>query len=420
VVVSLAAGPRRSRQLALFALIAATVGGALPALLAVYHEFKPDVIGHPSAGVLRDAGLALAIAAVAAAAAWLALTDLYARLDRRPAARLRTGFWVASAVALVLALGVGAGSLSSAAHRGYDEFRSLNFDKSGTSRFVQGGGARYDLWRVALKEGRAHPLRGVGAGNYAGEYLHERSQPNDVRQPHSIELQAFAELGVPGLLALMAFVGCVGWGAVTARRSRGAGAAFTAALGIFVVWLTQTSVDWLHNLPGITGLALVAAAVLMAGDRAARPSRGVRSTVLVGAALVLIGLASVSVGRQYVGHRYGDAARSALASSPQTALADVKRALAFGAAPIQDRYVAAAAYARLGDYADARRALRSAVAHEPSNSVPWLLLGDLELRRHSPVAALRAYRRSEQLNPLDPLVSGRIARATAERARVTR
>jgi Flp pilus assembly protein TadD len=89
----------------------------------------------------------------------------------------------------------------------------------------------------------------------------------------------------------------------------------------------------------------------------------------------------------------------------------VQRALALGASPVQDRYVAASAYARLGDYPNAREALRSATSAEPSNAVPWLLLGDLELRRGSPAPALRAYRRSKQLNPLDPLIGDRIDQA---------
>ncbi len=45
------------------------------------------------------------------------------------------------------------------------------------------------------------------AGSYGVRYFQLRENPESVRQPHSIELQMLAELGLPGLLALLAFLG---------------------------------------------------------------------------------------------------------------------------------------------------------------------------------------------------------------------
>jgi tetratricopeptide (TPR) repeat protein len=233
-------------------------------------------------------------------------------------------------------------------------------------------------------------------------------------------LQAFGELGIPGALALLAFAGCVLLaGARAVRRPGLDGACATAALGVFMVWLTQTNLDWIHNLPGVTGMALVAAAVLLApgGTRTRgaeerfgrRPAAGI---VLTGLALIAIALAASGVGRQYLSEHYRAEAEDSLSRSPDDALQAAQRSFDLGAPPVGDYYIAAAAYARLGSYRDARAALRAAAARERPNPVPWLLLGDLEMRRGSGPAALRAYRRSKALNPLDPALPPRIASAS--------
>ena len=80
----------------------------------------------------------------------------------------------------------------------YRSFTELGARAASTSRFTTGAGNRYDYWRVALDQFRDDPLRGVGAGNYDRTYFAERRTTEDIRQPHSIELQALGELGVVG------------------------------------------------------------------------------------------------------------------------------------------------------------------------------------------------------------------------------
>src|SRR5207302_1348115 len=113
------------------------------------------------------------------------------------------------------------------------------------TRFFSGGGNRYDYWRVAVNEFRSEPLRGVGAGNYdPGYYLHRRTN-EAITQPHSLELQTLAELGIVGGLLLLAFLGAVALGFFrTARAARGSPLAVgvaVAAGGAFTSWLVQTS-----------------------------------------------------------------------------------------------------------------------------------------------------------------------------------
>jgi O-antigen ligase len=67
--------------------------------------------------------------------------------------------------------------------------------------------SRIELWRAALELGAAHPWTGIGPGGFdaAVEHVapaHERIDPRAMPWPHSLPLEAFALLGVPGLLAL--------------------------------------------------------------------------------------------------------------------------------------------------------------------------------------------------------------------------
>ena len=119
--------------------------------------------------------------------------------------------------------------------RQYDAFVKLDVSQTtatGQSHLAAGGGYRYDYWRVAWTTFRDEPLHGVGAGNYGVPYFANRRQSEDIRQPHSIELQTLSELGIPGGLALLALIGCATTGLVIRgrrgrrgrRASRGAGA----------------------------------------------------------------------------------------------------------------------------------------------------------------------------------------------------
>ena len=155
--------------------------------------------------------------------------------------------------------------------RQYDAFVALNAkpsSESGASRLVSG--ARQPLRLLAHRLGglEAAPARGgVGAGNYDGPYFERRATTEDIRQPHSLPLQALSELGVIGAGLLAVFLIGIGWGAWrTARAARAsAGARFVAVAGIGTVsaWFVHTSVDWIHLLPGVTAVALVAAALLV-------------------------------------------------------------------------------------------------------------------------------------------------------------
>jgi len=178
-----------------------------------------------------------------------------------------------------------------------------------------------------------------------------------------------------------------------------------AAGGAFAAWFMHTSVDWLHNIPGVTGVALCAAAPLLAPW-----SRHVRNVgfapirvVAVAATAVAAIVAADVAGRIAYSDHLRIQARSELRSDPLGALQDANRSLALNGASLSALYVKGAAYARLDRYRRARGALREAVRLEPHDPLPWALLGDLAGRRGDFRAARTYYRRSSELDPKNGL-----------------
>jgi tetratricopeptide (TPR) repeat protein len=118
---------------------------------------------------------------------------------------------------------------------------------------------------------------------------------------------------------------------------------------------------------------------------------------------VLVFLAAVYLGRATLADRDLRAGQAALeAGQPQRALALARDSLGLNPEVLDALYLEAAALARGGDYAGARAALIEATRREPSNFVPWALLGDLAVRRGDFALAGENYGRAARLNPQDP------------------
>jgi hypothetical protein len=404
-VVMLAVLPGRPRRVWVLAAIGLGLLAISQPLLDVYRESKDSL--SPDPDLVEDAARLTLFAAAVVGIAWAAVLALLDRLGRTGPA-VRRGEAVVAGAVIVLALVGGAAALGDPVDKvrdQYDDFINLRGNQPSETRFLSGGGNRYDYWRIAWIEFKDAPLRGQGAGNYDRLYFTERRTSEDIRQPHSLPLQALAELGVVGALAMLAFVGAVLAGLWTlARRARDSAAprlVAVAAGGAFVAWLAHTSVDWLHNLPGVTGIALCAAAALVAPWTGGPGGRAVTGARIVGvsAVAVLVLAAAYSVGRLAVADQYRIDARDTLRSDPVEALRLVNQSLAFNDDSLLALYVKSAAYARLGRYRPARGALVEATKLEPHDHLPWALLGDLAVRRGDLATARRAYRRASELNP---------------------
>ncbi len=414
LLLVLALLPGRLRRVVALLIAAACLAPALPALLDVYR-------GGTTADDLRTAAGALLLAAAVAGLAWAGLVAFERRAS---ASGLRMRRAVAAGVAVLALAGVSVAVLSAERiggflHRQYTAFVTLGGPRGEptASRLATGAGNRYDYWRIAVDTWQANPIAGVGAGGYDKPYFAERTTAEDIRQPHSLPLQVLAELGIVGGVMFAAALALIAAG--TWRRIRDGGRAplVVAGLGVSAAWLVHTSVDWMHLLPGLTGVALLGAAVLLrpvpgsgesdAGDstsEAAPPAatrpRSARARLAPAILIaVAVTIAALSLSRQSLSEHYVERAQSALASDPERALVESNRALRLDREAIDAYYAKAAALARFGEGDAARAVLLDAARREPRNFVTWALLGDLAVRQGDLRAAQANYRRAARLNP---------------------
>jgi hypothetical protein len=412
VVVVLALVPGRPRRIVALAVIGLGLVAISAPLLDVYQNLPEGQQADPE--LVKFAARRILLAAFVVAVAW---GIAQAVLGRFRAGGSPTASWMERgerflatavvAIALMVAV-VALGDPVDKVRQQYDDFVNLRVQDPGSTRFLSGGGYRYDYWRVAWLEFKDAPLIGQGAGNYDDLYFVERRTTEDIRQPHSLEMQTLAELGLVGMLFVLLFVGAVAAGLW--RQSRRAlelperRVVAVAAGGAFVAWTVHTSVDWLHNIPGVTGVALCAAAALVAPWT--RRRGGTVSSRIVTVALVAVAAvaAADSVGRLAYADKDRIDAREVLRSDPVEALRLANRSLALNDRSVPTMYLKSAAYARLGRYRQARHTLFDAVELEPRDHLTWALLGDLAARRGDFRDARRYYVRSLSLNPRNPFV----------------
>ena len=395
--------PGRVTRVWALLFVAAGTAAASPWALAVYADRVPGQPRPVPDDLARTAALAALAAAVVTGAIWSAA--LLARRTRSGARGHRAAARGAAAVVVCVtaAVLVAAGDPVQRVEREWRAFATLQVDESTTQRFTGAGGYRHDLWRVALADARREPLLGVGAGSYGLSYYQQRRQLENVRQPHSLPLQVASELGLVGaVLLLVAFAAAL---RALVRAREVSVAAGVAGTGIAASWATQTSVDWLYNLPGLTCIAIVGLVAACASAPRPPPSAGRRRRLLSVAAALAIAVAAASIGRHYIAGVYAGGARDALADGdPAAALRKSDASLQINPYAIETYYTQAAAYARFDDYARAQHMLMQAASREPLNFVPWALRGDLAVRRGEIATARRSYARSLALNPRDPVL----------------
>jgi len=400
------------RAARLWALVAVAAGVALAAGPLVDVFDSGGAFGTPNTQTLRTGVLTLLAVSAAVGAVWAGLRWLVGRSSERVGPRRLAVASTAGLLVLAMVVSVaGLAAVGNPVDRVREEARAFkNLGVGATpesrSRFTSGGGNRYDYWRVAAGQFESEPIRGLGAGNYDRTYFLERDTSEDIRQPHSLPLQTLAELGLVGGAALLLFLGAILAGFVRrARRARTSSEDLALAVaggGMFLVWLVHTSVDWLHLIPGVTGIALCGAAALVAPWKPPREAGGARSrlrlaTIVVCGLVVLVG--ATLVGRAALADKYSSDSQASVADDPRRALEQAEDFLALNDESLPAYYAKASALARLKDYGGARAALGEATRREPHDFVTWALLGDLAVRRGDLAQARRDYGRASALNP---------------------
>ncbi len=389
--------PQRLR-LALPTLLAAACAGAATHTLTEPYRAETNALEQASSGVGR------AMLLVAAAAGGLGL--VYALLDRRIVVRRRAQriAGVAAAVALAVAVTVGAVAAVSAFGRpdralgdAWDAFSTFHKDEAKTSHLVSlGGSNRYDFYRVALAGARDHPLAGVGARGFGPEYLLEGRSSETPARTHSLPLELLLEEGAIGLLLLLAAL--IPALALAVRSTRRGELAAAAALAGGVGWLAQASVDWTWTFPA-AGIPFF----LLLGIGAGGGSRlGRRAGLAAGAGVAV--LAATLLALPWFSSRLVDRALA----DPASATGDLR--LARRLDPIAIRPLLAEA-ALAPTPAEALPPLREAARREPRSVGVRYTLGTELIRAGRKAEGLRELEAARALAPRDPITAAAVETA---------
>jgi tetratricopeptide (TPR) repeat protein len=276
--------PTRVRSLLVIAPVAIGVGASAPFVLRVGHRLLHGGDVHAA---VHGAIAAIFIAAVAVGL----LVALGCAIEQRSAisdaaaARLRRAIGTVAIVALIAGIAgawIAVGDPVARAKHAWHTFKGgYGADNAHVDRLVSGlGSGRYDFYRVALDEFLAHPIVGIGADNFAEQYLARGHDEQTPHYPHSVELRTLSQTGIIGtILAVVGLVAALiaaGRAALSsfARRTDPLGAIVAAAaLAGFAYWAVHGSFDWLWEFAGLGGpaFALLGTACALAPRGRAAP-----------------------------------------------------------------------------------------------------------------------------------------------------
>jgi hypothetical protein len=401
---------------------------ALPVGLALLAAHRPllDVFSALQSGQeIQETLVSARTAIVVSALVLVALGGAMAAVDRALDPERPTTRRLARAAAAVFASGAlvaliaGLVWLGNPVTRVTDAWHEFSGDRlaapSGSYFSVGFGSARYDLWRVALREIEDEPVVGVGSDNFAVDYLRERRTDEEPQYPHSLELKILAQTGFIGAALFAGFL----ISALVAFAVRRTEPAFARALRAgalvgFAYWFVHGSVDWFWELPGLAGPAFAMLGIAVASPGPAdRVSSARRRRAVLGVGVIVLLAAVVSLTLPWISAKEVQAAGGSWERAPRAAFDRLDRARALN--PLSDRpdVIRGVIAGRRGDTRGMVVAFGQALERNPDNWYSHLELAAAYARLDRRAAALRELRLARRLNPLEPtipLVESRVRR----------
>jgi tetratricopeptide (TPR) repeat protein len=451
--------PGRVRTFAALVPIALGIGVTAPAVLRVGDHLQSGANG---GAALHSATIAMFAAALLVALAVGAWAEIETRrtFSAHAAARMhRTVGGVAIATLLVVLVGglVAAGDPIARIRSGVHTFKTGYSADSSGNRLISGlGSNRYDFYRVAVDQFDSHPIVGIGADNFAQQYLRHGRSAETPHYPHSVELRTLTETGlVGGLLGLLGSCAALTACAAAIRRAPDelARVVAAAALSGFAYWVAHGSVDWFWEFAGLgaPAFALLGIGCSLAGseqesslagsehegslagsERESSPAGLGKKMVLraratrtrdararstyfwkasLRASLVIVALAAAgSLLAPWLAQRQLQHAARVWPRAPLTAYAELQSAAALDPLSSSAQLTAGSIALRFNDFARADHQFALALRRTPDDAYATLERGAIASQLGARSRALRLLRRAVVLNPRDPLARQALAR----------
>jgi O-antigen ligase len=414
----LAFSPRR-----LLTTAALLVGGAsATGAVLVLHARRALVDGplHTSTAASqgRSAALLLLVLVLATGAVWALVARLAPRWSPAPRP-VRLAVWGLVAIAALVAV------LVAGPRERVDEFKKPPADsvpglqtKGYTAaHLTSGGGAgRWQFWGGALREFRAYPVAGHGAGSFESWWAQHGSISYFVRNAHSLWFETLGELGIIGLLLIGgAFLAALAAGLARLRGLGGDERATAAALvAVVLAFILGATIDWAWQLVVIGSVAIVSLA-LLAGPALAPAAGGTPSPapwrLPLAARIAAVVVALAVVGYQGAillgGTRLDDSRAAAARNDTKDALDDALAARRLVPWSSEPALQLALLEERSGDIEAAQRWIGRAVEKNDSDWRLQITKARIDLEAGDAAAARRDLARARTLNPRSPIFANR-------------
>ncbi len=377
---------------------------------------------NPIGAATAESLLLVALIIVSSIAVYLSFGRLDAGGEARPVSRRsRRTRRLTIAGALVAALAVGI-VLGPSAFLGEFRTEQVGEPTAGTADALVSGSGRSSFWGAALSAFGEDPVRGIGAGGFETYWNINGELGVPTRNAHSAELEALAELGLPGGAALLAALGLGAFGVWSRLRSETerVRAASAAVAGIFVAGLVAIGIDWTWELPAalapfVISLALLCGSGLLAPGAAQgsllvdsrmagyepldapaspppwilRVGIGAAAGVAIWAGL-LLALTAIQLDRSADRLARGDLSGAAEAARAVARLEPWSPEPSLRLAEIEQT---------ASNLEAARRRAEEAVRLAPDDFRPWLLLGQIQSALGNPLVAGAYTAKARELAP---------------------
>jgi hypothetical protein len=415
LIVFIALSPERIPKLATVFVTAAGSAALIAGAVhrsAIEHGLVNAAAKHQGATLLI--AVILVCAGVALAQAGIGLAVRHATPPRWlviPRRRARVLVLGGVAACVVVALLAGAPTRISHAWHDFQHPTAAALHQDSIVRFgsVSGNG-RYDLWKVAVDATSGHLLGGHGPGTFQLVWLPRAPYDSYVQNAHSLYLETLSDVGIVGLVLLVAFfVLVVGAAVRLAIRSRYEARVRPAAVVAgMVAFLISCAFDWMWQVPALpAAFLLLAAAVLAPRSKGAAddPVKRFSGRVAVRLSVVVLAVAClVAIAVPLATTNAVRQSQAAAAGGNRTlALSDARAAARVEPGAASPQIQLALVLELQGEYGEALVPARRATSDEPDNWSNWLIVSRLDAEAGHPAASLTAFRRARSLNPKSPI-----------------
>lgn len=357
-------------------------------------------------------GAVMTATSAAAALVVLAWAIVDRRVELSPRAQ-RLVDRAAAAAAALLVIGILAGVVAShpvaRVEQAWTNFTAVDATNSSRPHFSLGiGSNRHDFWRVAVSRFEDRPLTGIGADNFAVDYMRDRRSIEEPAYPHSLPVMVLSQLGIVGAALFASFLVSIGVATVP-RRSDDPGVAAVggAAVAGAVYFFVHASVDWFWEIPalGAPAMALMGLAAGVRATSGAEVPAGRRLPRVALAAIAAVTVvAAASCAFPWLAQRQIDRATAVWRTNPAEAYDLLSSARALNPLSAKPDLVAGVIAARLDDTARMPALFTSSLERNPLSWYAQLELGLSQSVNGRPRAAIAAVRRAIALNPREPVL----------------